>query len=232
MFRSHAVRASLVATTLLAHNIMTSTMASCDDASPCPQKPIATSALSSIFGSSPSDYTSNPLYRRIPPPPSFKKNHAIYENVLHPNCVAKYNVYRSPTEIDAATGAKKECDYEVVIADLEFGDKGNGHKGVVHGGITSLLFDDAFGFAYFIASRGLMGYTANLNINYRSPLPEKSKAVMRIKLDKIERRKVMLKGRLESHDGKVVYSEATALYIVDRSMTKMKIEEDLKDFVE
>ena len=45
-------------------------------------------------------------------------------------------------------------------------------------------------------------------------------------------RKVLLKGRLESPDGKTVYSEATALYIVDRSMTKMKIEDDLKDFVD
>jgi len=176
-------------------------------------------------------YSDQPSYRRIPPPPSFKKNHAIYENVLHKDGVSKYDVYRSPMELDG-DGNKKEKDYEIVVADLAFGTKANGHKGVIHGGITSLLFDDAFGFAYFLASKGLMGYTANLNINYRSPLPESSTAVMRIHLEKIERRKVLLKGRLESRDGKTVYSEATALYIIDRSMTKMRLEKELAAFVD
>ena len=89
-------------------------------------KPLATSALGSFFGSSPqslADYSSDPSYRRIPPPPSFKSNHAIYENVLHEGAVKKYDVYRSPTEIDKETGKKKEGDFEVVVADLEFGDK-------------------------------------------------------------------------------------------------------------
>jgi len=105
----------------------------------------------------------------------------------------------------------------------------NGHKGVVHGGITSLIFDDMFGVGYFIASRGLLGYTARLTINYRSPLPESSEAVMRVKLVGVERRKVFLKGTLESPDGKTVYSEAEALYVIDKSMKRLKLGEEMGD---
>ena len=76
-----------------------------------------------------------------------------------------------------------------------------------------------------------MGFTANLSVNYRSPLPEKSDAVMRIKLEGIEGRKVKLVGRLESLDGKVLYSEATALYVIDRRMKKLPLGPDLEKLV-
>jgi len=162
-------------------------------------------------------------YRLVPIPVPFKANHAIYENVVHPNGVIRYNVYRSPADQEGK---------EICLADLKFGTKVNGHHGIVHGGITSLLYDDVFGFAYFMASGGLFGYTANLSVNYRTPLPENTEAVMRVTLDKIERRKVMLKARLESKDGEIMYSEATALYIIDKSMKKMKLGPELTKFID
>jgi len=73
----------------------------------------------------------------------------------------------------------------------------------------------------------MMGYTANLTINYRSPLPQNTDAVMRIFLKEIEGRKVKLVGRLESEDGKTLYSEASALYIIDRSMRKIPMKVSL-----
>ena len=111
----------------------------------------------------------------------------------------------------------------MVVANIRFGTKVNGHKGIVHGGVASLLFDDAFGFAYFLASGMLLGFTANLSVNYRAPLPEGTDAVMRIYVQGVEGRKVKLVGKLESEDGSKLYSEASALYIIDRSMKKMDV---------
>ena len=140
MFR-HSLRTTVAVSALISPLLLQSSHASAESGSandgrwalpakqPAASKPVATSALRSVFGSSPKslfDYESDPSYRRIPPPPSFKKNHAIYENVLHESCVKKYNVYRSPTEIDKDTGEKKETDFEVIVADLEFGDKVRG----------------------------------------------------------------------------------------------------------
>ena len=52
---------------------------------------------------------------------------------------------------------------------------------------------------------------------------------MRISLVKVDRRKVFLKGRLTSVDGETLYSEAEALYIIDRSMKKLKLGEEMVD---
>ena len=171
--------------------------------------------------------------------PSFRANHAIYECVLKPDGVRRYEVYKSPaaalavsSSASASTsGAAAAAPVELVAAAVTFGSKVNGHRGIVHGGVASLLYDDAFGFAYFIATSGMMGYTANLNVNYKTPLPENSEAVIRVFLESIEGRKVKLRARLESKDGTVVYSDATALYIVDRSLTKMKLGPELDKLV-
>jgi acyl-CoA thioesterase FadM len=72
----------------------------------------------------------------------------------------------------------------------------------------------ALGAGYFIASEGTIGYTAYLNVQYRQLLPAGSDAVIRVEVEKIERRKVFLKARIESEDGKKVFSTATALYIM------------------
>ena len=69
-------------------------------------------------------------------------------------------------------------------------------------------------------------------VNYKTPLPENTEAIMRVQLVGIEWRKVSLKARLESKDGKVVYSEATALYIVDRSLKKMNLGPELNELIE
>jgi len=169
-------------------------------------------------------------YRHIPMPPEFRKNHAIHDNLVGERGIKKISYYVSPsfplhttsTPEELASKADDNKGKEIIVADLEFGNSVNGHRGIVHGGISSLIFDDVFGFAYFIACGGLMRFTANLNVNYRSPLPQNTKAVIRVKLVEIERRKVKMEGQLTSIDGKTVYAEATALYIIARGFTKLK----------
>jgi len=55
--------------------------------------------------------------------------------------------------------------------------------------------------------------TANLDVNFRAPLPADSDFVIRVCHDNTEGRKIYLSARLESPDGKILYSEATALFL-------------------
>ncbi|GMI57446.1 hypothetical protein TeGR_g2204 [Tetraparma gracilis] len=163
------------------------------------------------------------LFRPVTVTPSFRASHAIHENLVKPSAVAHYSVFA------AHDNTGNSAERPLVQVNLKFGNKVNGHKGIVHGGVASLLFDDAFGFAYFSATAGpdakdfLLGFTANLTVNYRAPLRENSEAVLKVWLEGIEGRKVKLRGRLQSEGGEVVYSEASALFIIDRSMKKISI---------
>jgi acyl-coenzyme A thioesterase PaaI-like protein len=63
----------------------------------------------------------------------------------------------------------KNVDTSDLLCIIKFGAALNGHPGVVHGGITALLFDNTFGWLFFARSIPV-GVTANLNINYRAPV--------------------------------------------------------------
>lgn len=84
---------------------------------------------------------------------------------------------------------------------------------------------------YFLSTKGLMGYTAKLTVNYVKPLPQNTKCVMRINHVKTERRKVFLEGVLENEDTGEVYSKGEALYIVDKRMVKMEIGKEIEEFL-
>ncbi len=103
-----------------------------------------------------------------------------------------------------------------------------GHPGVVHGGVTSLLFDNTLGWANALSiTKGgdpsqhdtvkQFGMTANLSVNYRRPLFVGQTVVISCSLDRVEGRKRFLKGVMK--DGKTggVIADATALYVVPRT---------------
>lgn len=163
-------------------------------------------------------------YKRMKTPPRFGEFHAIDGALLGPGMIERYDVYRAPTGAARDIGDPTVERSELVLADIQFGTKVNGHPGVVHGGIAALLFDDAMGFAYHVAlndnedeGKAYTAYTANLNVNYRAPLMERTEVTVRVYLEKIEGRKIFLYARMESVDREVLYSEATSLYILART---------------
>jgi len=165
-------------------------------------------------------------YKLMSFPDDMAKTHAIHSGLRAPEFVETYDVYETPSynKRSSESTSDDQNEQEVVVADIFLGTRVNGHKGIVHGGIAALLFDDVFGFAYYSVMHKeygamRMGFTANLNVNYRTPLEEKTHVVMRVYLTKIERRKLFFKARLESIDGEILYSEASSLFIMARTDT-------------
>lgn len=136
-----------------------------------------------------------------------------------------------------------KSDGSEVVAVAKFGGPGStGHPGIVHGGVTALLFDNTLGFAQGVSAlrsddklHGFLealqseatlgnsettasrfGFTASLTINYRSPCFSKSTVVINCKLVEANGRKRTLKGTMiDSKTGKLV-ADSSALFIMPR----------------
>lgn len=84
---------------------------------------------------------------------SFRENHAMHETLRGDKLIQNYEIY-------------KKQDANEIYCILSYGHALNGYRGVVHGGITALAFDNTFGWLF--ASSGLpIAMTANLSVNYR-----------------------------------------------------------------
>lgn len=95
-----------------------------------------------------------------------------------------------------------------------------GHPGLLHGGLTAALLDEYIGWAAHMElsqhafARGAPSMTANLNVDYRRPVPLNAEYRFECEVVRIVRqKKVYAEGRMLDSNGTVV-AEATALYIV------------------
>ncbi|KAF7708601.1 acyl-coenzyme A thioesterase THEM4 isoform X1 [Silurus meridionalis] len=86
-----------------------------------------------------------------------------------------------------------------------------GPPGHVHGGAIATMIDTVTGtLAGYLAGPVM---TANLNINYRSPVPLGSVVVLHSALDRVEGKKIFVSCRVTSTDESKLHTEATALFI-------------------
>ncbi|XP_053446555.1 acyl-coenzyme A thioesterase THEM4 [Nycticebus coucang] len=86
-----------------------------------------------------------------------------------------------------------------------------GAPGFLHGGAIATMIDTTLGMAATKAGGIVM--TANLNINFKRPIPLCSVVVINSQLDKVEGRKFFVSCNVQSVDEKTLYSEATSLFI-------------------
>ena len=148
---------------------------------------------------------------RLPSTPAYKKTGAWHKTLRGDDTVREMELFT-----DEATGA--------VAGVYQLGCALCGHRGLIHGGIIAMGFDDLFGTCYFRkrprvdhANNYGPGFTANLDVNYRRPMPcDRGEVVFVAKIDRVEGRKVWLSGEAYSADGKVKFADSTALFIATR----------------
>ncbi|XP_044095201.1 acyl-coenzyme A thioesterase THEM4 isoform X5 [Neovison vison] len=90
---------------------------------------------------------------------------------------------------------------------LQGGPYLQGIPGFLHGGAIATMIDSTVGMCAVLTGGAVM--TANLNINFRRPIPLCSVVVINSQLDKIEGRKLFVSCNVQSVDEKTLYSEAT-----------------------
>lgn len=183
-------------------------------------------------------------------------NHAVFESLFGPNLIERFDVYRiDNSNLDVHSSASDKTKHHPTIPStcttkykkrsqhlkpiqttkLKLGKKLNGHPQIIHGGIIALLFDEFMGWARVIVTPDNDGgsssiyVTANLNVDYRSPLREDCEILLTIyhvvdenengddgDAVRKESGKVKLFGVLTNQEG-VVCAEATGLFVRVRS---------------
>ena len=151
-------------------------------------------------------------------------SHAIFGALMKPNSIERYNAFH---RVYTCNAPETTIQQEICVADIKIGKNLNGHDGIVHGGLISLLFDDTFGWGWeairLFANKEYNDedfphvVTANLNVDYRAPLPQDTNVVIRVRHERTEGRKIYMSARMESHDGSILFSEATVLFITVKS---------------
>jgi acyl-coenzyme A thioesterase PaaI-like protein len=155
---------------------------------------------------------------------SLLDSHAVFGALSGKGLIERYNVYRRVNLGGEKLLSKSSSKQELTVVDLKLGSRLNGHGGIAHGGIISLLFDEAMGWAYEclqedsnIDSSAFTAVTANLTVDFRAPFMECSEAILRVYHDETNGRKIYFSASLESLDGSILFAEAKSLFILIRS---------------
>lgn len=93
-----------------------------------------------------------------------------------------------------------------------------GHPHIIHGGAIASLLDDAMGSLFLSTGLGT-GFTANLNVDYRRPLPAGTDVEIQCSVDRVEEgskgsKKVYIKAIVLNAESRAVHTEAVALFVV------------------
>ncbi|KAE8376220.1 HotDog domain-containing protein [Aspergillus bertholletiae] len=106
-----------------------------------------------------------------------------------------------------------------VISVFHIGKQLCGHPGFVHGGLLSVMFDEAFARCVSASFPSGLGMTANLNVDYRKPAVPDRLYVLRADTVNVEGRKAWVEGSLSSlpatgeEGDPVMVAEARALFV-------------------
>lgn len=83
-----------------------------------------------------------------------------------------------------------------------------------HGGSMAALLDEAMGLAAWLAGYPVL--TASMTVSFRAPLPLGSTCLAEAFVERAEGRRIYVKSKLYSLDGKQCYSEGSALFVILR----------------
>jgi acyl-coenzyme A thioesterase PaaI-like protein len=110
---------------------------------------------------------------------------------------------------------------------VTFGDAYEGPPGCVHGGFIAASFDELLGFAQGLS--GAPGMTAYLKVDYRTPTPLHQRLRLRGDIERVEGRKIFVRGELRVDGDDRLCAEATGLFLSMRPETFDRLMRDRTD---
>ena len=129
----------------------------------------------------------------------FIKDHAVHDTLDGSSKIESYEIYRH----------REQNELFVIV---KFGSALNGHQEIVHGGISALILDNSYGWL-FMAAGFPPAFTANLVLNYRSPIRKDSFSILKAKVDKFEGRKLHMTATIEDALTGRLQVESSTLFI-------------------
>jgi acyl-coenzyme A thioesterase PaaI-like protein len=120
------------------------------------------------------------------------------------------NCFGCGTANPAGIGLHMRVEGETVVADLRFDRRHEGAPGLVHGGAVAAALDDLFGGVLVVLAAPAV--TANLNVDYRAPVPLERALRLTARCTGVRGRKLDMEARMELEEGHVL-AEATALFL-------------------
>lgn len=106
-----------------------------------------------------------------------------------------------------------------LLAAARLGDKSCGHPLFLHGGVIAALLDDSMGMLFLSLGKGT-GFTANLSVDYRSPIPHGTELHVTAFLERTEvsqksgSTKVFLRAEVRGAATGKLFAEGRALFVV------------------
>ena len=109
-------------------------------------------------------------------------------------------------------GLKLNFRDENGIAKAEFipGEHHQGWPGIIHGGLTSALLDEAMGYVTFF--RGLRTVTARMELRFRHPVRIGQKLFLSAQIIEHRRKLIRTIGRIELEDGTILVESKAVMF--------------------
>ena len=153
-------------------------------------------------------------------------HHAIYGPLLGKDLIERFEVFRYIGHHNhnntTTRGNEDESSSPFLFLNVTIGSKLTGHKGIIHGGIITLLFDEAmvWGYDFMAQDTSLLAVTANLNVDFRSPVHEGTPCRILLFGKTSDGRTRSFEARMESipSDGSneepTVYADASSVFVL------------------
>jgi acyl-coenzyme A thioesterase PaaI-like protein len=120
------------------------------------------------------------------------------------------------------------CEENTIVSDFRPGEEYQGFPGVVHGGITAAVFDEALNRTSMLTNQPTWTMTGRLDIRYRRYVPYGPLLRVRAWLDTQRGRMVQANGKLTlADDESVVFAEGQGTFM---TLTPEMMDEVMKDY--
>ncbi|KAG0006027.1 hypothetical protein BGZ80_002141 [Entomortierella chlamydospora] len=111
-------------------------------------------------------------------------------------------------------------DKKAIVLFMHLGRSLCGHDRIIHGGLLATVLDEATGMVALPNLPFHVGFTANLNINYRKPVKADQFVMVKAEFEKSEGRKGYTKASIHDLHGNTL-TECTALFISPKNPVGM-----------